>query len=125
LYKDMDRLQKAHYQHFEKLKSETVKAIDEARLHLNLLLQINTKKSSLEFEIPIKDEKLKRAWEALFRYPDGATADIIATALNRHRSTVSTYLNMLEKLDYAEKYREGHEIFYKAIIKTEKEENIR
>jgi predicted transcriptional regulator len=125
LYKDMDRQQKAHHQHFEKLKSETLKAIEEGRLHLKLLLRIDTTESSLSFELPIKDEKLKKAWEALFRHPEGETADTIAGELNRHRTTVSTYLNMLVTLEYAEKFRKGHEIFYKAIIKTEKEENIR
>lgn len=125
LYRDMDRQQKTHHQHFDKLKSETAKAIEEARLHLKLLLRIDTGDSSLSFKIPISDEKLKKAWEALFRNPDGATAETIASGLDRHRSTVSTYLNMLVTLGYAEKFRKGHEIYYKAIIKTEKEETIR
>ncbi len=125
LYKDMDRQQKAHHQHFERLKSETAKAMEEARLHMELLLRINTGESSLSFELPIRDEKLKKAWEALFRNPDGATAETVASDLDRHRSTVSTYLNMLVTLGYAEKFRKGHEIYYKAIIKTEKEENFR
>jgi predicted transcriptional regulator len=61
----------------------------------------------------------------LFRHPEGATAETIASGLDRHRSTVSTYLNMLVTLGFAEKFRDGHEIYYKAIIKSEKEENIR
>jgi len=125
LYEDLERQQKSQNQHFEKLKSETAQALDEVRVHLKFLLQIDTTETPLSFVLPITDEKLRKAWQVLFRYPDGATAETIAGELNRHRTTVSTYLNMLVTLEYAEKFRQGHEIFYKAIIKTEKEENIR
>ena len=123
LYRDIDQQQREHHQQFEKLKSDAATALKEVRLHLNLLLQTGSKEASPIYRIPITDEKLKRAWEVLFRYPDGATADTVASGLDRHRSTVSTYLNMLVTLGFAEKFRDGHEIYYKAIIKSGKEEN--
>lgn len=68
----------------------------------------------------IPDERLRRVWQALFRYSDGgATADEIAGDLERHRTTVSTYLNMLVVMGHAGKRRSGHSIYYTAIVKPE------
>lgn len=122
---EIERQQKIQYQHYERLKSETAKALEEVRVHMDLLLNITASESSLPLDLPIEDEKLKRAWQALFRHPEGATADTIGIELKRHRSTVSTYLNMLKTMGYAENYRKGHEIYYKAIIKTGKGEKFR
>ena len=105
---------------FENLKSESDQALQEARLYLSLVLNIGEESHIPTFKIPISDVKLQRAWKELFRYPEGATADSIAAGLDRHRSTVSTYLNMLVATGYAEKFRKGHEIYYKALIKSEK-----
>jgi len=65
--------------------------------------------------IPIEDRKLQKAWTALARYPNGATAEDIMRDLDRHRTTVSTYLNQLVLLEFAKKERIGHEIYYRAI----------
>jgi len=70
-------------------------------------------------DISIQDPKLLTAWKALYRYHEGATADTIAEILGKHRTTVSTYLNILVDDNYAEKNRIGHEIYYKAIIQRE------
>ena len=67
----------------------------------------------------LKDKKLLTVWRALYRFHDGATADTIADVLGKHRTTVSTYLNMLVDDNHAEKNRNGHEIYYKAIIQRE------
>jgi response regulator of citrate/malate metabolism len=67
----------------------------------------------------ISDPKLNSVWQTLYWYHEGATADTIAQLLGKHRTTVSTYLNMLVSENYAEKERIGHEIYYKAKIQTE------
>lgn len=67
-------------------------------------------------EIPIEDTKLKKAWIVLYKYHTGATADTVALDLKRHRTTVSTYLNMLVVMHFARKERIGHEIIYKAVV---------
>ena len=105
---------------FELLKSESNQALKEARLYLALVLKLGEESGVPAFDIPISDVKLQKAWKELFKHPEGATADSIATGLDRHRSTVSTYLNMLVATGYAEKFRKGHEIYYKALIKSEK-----
>jgi hypothetical protein len=69
-------------------------------------------------DIPIDDPKLKKAWLVLYKYHKGATADTIAEDLQRHRTTVSTYLNTLVLMQFAKKERTGHEIMYKAILKN-------
>ncbi len=126
LYDEIERQQQFQRQQYDTLKSETAKALDELRIHTNLLLsKMDTTESPLSFDLPIDDEKLKKAWQVLFRHPDGATAETIALELKRHRSTVSTYLNMLKTMGYADNFRKGHEIYYKAIIKTGKEEKLR
>ncbi len=70
-------------------------------------------------DIPIADPKLKKAWLVLYKYHNGATADTIAEDLQRHRTTVSTYLNTLVLMQFAEKERTGHEIMYRAILKKD------
>jgi hypothetical protein len=67
-------------------------------------------------DVPLEDKKIKAAWMALFRHPNGATADVIAEDLHRHRTTVSTYLNTLVLMQFAQKERIGHEILYKALL---------
>jgi len=67
-------------------------------------------------DISLKDPKLKSAWKVLYRFHEGATADTIAECMGKHRTTVSTYLNMLVSENYAQKERIGHEIYYKAVI---------
>lgn len=67
-------------------------------------------------DVPIRDEKLKSAWLALYQFHDGATADEVAELILKHRTTVSTYLNILTSMDYAVKERRGHEIYYRAVL---------
>ena len=69
--------------------------------------------------IPIDDPKLKRAWLVLSKYHGGATADTVARDLKRHRTTVSTYLNTLVLMQFAQKERIGHEILYRAVLNRE------
>jgi len=69
--------------------------------------------------IHLNDPKLVAAWNALYWHHDGATADTIAEYLGKHRTTVSTYLNILVAENLAQKKRIGHEIYYKAIIQRE------
>ena len=68
---------------------------------------------------PLHDPKLKKAWLVLYKYHKGATADTIAEDLQRHRTTVSTYLNTLVLMQFAKKERTGHEIMYKVILKKD------
>ena len=70
----------------------------------------------------IQDAKLKSAWIALFRHPAGVTSEDLSKELNRHRSTVSTYLNTLVLMDLAAKERIGHEIYYRALLRKEEKE---
>ncbi|MFA4876458.1 MAG: hypothetical protein WC586_03520 [Methanoregula sp.] len=70
--------------------------------------------------IPIEDPKLRKAWLALYRYHHGVTADTVAADMRRHRTTVSTYLNTLVLMQFAQKERIGHEIVYKAVLPGEK-----
>ncbi len=72
--------------------------------------------------ISIEDRKLKTAWIALFKYHDGATADMLADDLHRHRTTISTYLNTLVLMGCATKHRLGHEIYYRAVLNKEEGE---
>lgn len=124
-YQDLERLQKSNFQHFEKFKADTRQAIEETRLHMNLFLGGDLLETPPSYDLPIKNEKLRKTWQVLFRHPEGATAETIAAEMDRHRSTISTYLNMLVAEELADKFRKGHEIFYKAILKTEQEENTR
>lgn len=70
-------------------------------------------------DVPIEDVKLKKAWLVLSKYHAGATADVVAADVKRHRTTVSTYLNTLVLMQLAQKERIGHEIVYRAILKRE------
>jgi hypothetical protein len=72
-------------------------------------------------DVPIKDRRLKRAWIALYRHHNGVTADVIASETGRHRTTVSTSLNTLVLMHWAEKERRGHQILYKAVMKTDQD----
>jgi response regulator of citrate/malate metabolism len=67
-------------------------------------------------DIPLRDAKLRKAWLILYKYHNGATADTVAADLRRHRTTVSTYLNTLVLMQFAQKERIGHEIIYRAIL---------
>lgn len=122
LYEEIERQQDISFQHYEQLKSETSRALDEVRIHMNILLNIDAAEPPLSYQLPIKDEPMKKAWHVLFKHPDGATAETVASELNRHRSTVVTTLIQLKKDGYATSTRKGHQIMYKAIIKTGNEE---
>ena len=63
-------------------------------------------------DIPINDPKLKQAWMKLYNHHEGANADTISDEMNKHRTTVSTYLNILVHLGFARKEREGHQTIY-------------
>jgi len=79
LFTEIERQQQFQWQQYEKLKSENAKALDDLHILMNLLLStMDTTETPLSFDIPIKDEKLKKAWQTLFKYPDGATAETIA-----------------------------------------------
>lgn len=119
LYESLGRQQDVTNTIYETLKSESQQALQEARLLLNVTLQLDSSDIPA-YTIPLSDTKLQKVWKELFNYPDGATADHVAIELKRHRSTVSTYLNMLVAMGFAEKSRRGHEIYYKALIKSEK-----
>lgn len=71
----------------------------------------------------IPDDRLRRVWQTLFRYSDGATADEIAGDLERHRTTISTYLNMLVVMGFARKRRSGHTVYYTTIVKPDHAES--
>ncbi len=73
--------------------------------------------------VPIPDERLRTVWLVLSRYPEGTTADVVAHDLDRHRTTISTYLNTLVLMGFAEKKRRGHEILYTAIVNTDRAES--
>ena len=70
------------------------------------------------FSGTITNLRLREVWEALYRHSNGATADAIAGDLDRHRTTISTYLNLLVTMGYAKKHRSGHAIVYTAIVKN-------
>lgn len=105
---------------FEKLLKECNISLGHAKAELNKIVDIADHCGLRPLpEIPIKDAKLQEAWKALYRYHDGATADMIAAYLGKHRTTVSTYLNMLEAENLAQKYRIGHVIYYKAVLQRD------
>jgi hypothetical protein len=112
----------------DEIKQECIRMFDELRTENDLILSglklhlhqsVTTARQfgvDIIPDIPIEDRKLKTAWVALLRYPEGATADQVAEDLRRHRTTVSTYLNMLELMAFVTKERRGHEIYYRAVI---------
>lgn len=122
LSSEVEHQQEMHNHQYEALKNELRRALDEVHILVNYFAKEDRAGLIPSYEIPIQDRKLRSAWQALFRYPDGATAETIAKDLDRHRSTVSTYLNMLETLGFARKSRRGHQIVYKATIKSVKDE---
>src|SRR5665647_2210987 len=44
-------------------------------------------------DVDISNEKFRSAWLALYQYHEGATAEEVASRLDKHRTTISTYLN--------------------------------
>lgn len=106
---------------FSNLRQECHLIISDAKIQLHILIQQADRMGvDLVPDVPIRDKKLKDAWVALFRHTAGATAEMVAKDLHRHRTTVSTYLNQLVMLELAEKKRVGHEIFYKASLKKDR-----
>ena len=112
--------QKNSYEATEKILDECNDLLSEVKLEFHQTLM---DADQFEFEripdIPIEDNKLKKVWLVLFKYHNGATADTIATDLRRHRTTVSTHLNTLVLMQFAQKERIGHEIIYKAVLKKD------
>ena len=110
---------------FEELRKDYNDILTELKHHVhNSVVTADRYGYDLIPDVPLDDRKLKNAWIALFRHHNGATADEIAEDLHRHRTTVSTYLNTLVLMQYAQKDRIGHEIYYKAVL-NEKSENSR
>jgi response regulator of citrate/malate metabolism len=114
-----------HYQEqcnatFEAMQKECTSIVTDAKEQLHQIL-VSAEEQGIEPipDVPIDDKKLKKAWIALFRHHNGATAEMIAEDLGRHRTTVSTYLNYLVVLRFAEKERRGHEIYYTAVKNME------
>jgi hypothetical protein len=102
---------------FEDLKAENDDILSDLKRHVHHSVAAAERRGfDLIPDIPIEDRKLKAAWITLFQHHTGATADEIAVDLNRHRTTVSTYLNTLVLMNFVTKERIGHEIYYKAII---------
>jgi len=105
---------------FQELLKECNSALGNAKAEINKIGDIADQCGLKPLpEIPIDDIKLKEVWIALYRYHDGATADMIAAYLGKHRTTVSTYLNMLKGEKLAQKYRIGHVIYYKAVLQRD------
>ena len=105
----------------ESLREEYDSIVSEAKIQRHLLFtSFGVAEGDVIPDVDIRDEKLKKAWVVLYSSPDGATAEVIAQKMGRHRTTVSTYLNMLVQLDYAEKEKKGHEIIYKVINRRKK-----
>ncbi|WP_321508199.1 hypothetical protein [uncultured Methanoregula sp.] len=113
--------QKESLETSNKILSECNDLLAEVKLEFHQTL---TDADQFDFEripaIPIEDIKLKKAWLVLYKYHHGVTADTVAIDLRRHRTTVSTYLNTLVLMQFAQKERIGHEIVYKAILPGEK-----
>ena len=118
----IEEQQKNSYKATEKILDECNDLLSEVKLEFHQTLR---DADQFEYElipdIPIDDTKLKKAWLVLYKYHNGATADIIAEDLKRHRTTVSTYLNTLVLMQFAKKERTGHEIMYKAILSKDTE----
>jgi len=112
--------QKNSYETTEKILDECNDLLSEVKLEFHQTLQ---DADQFDYEripaIPIEDTKLKKVWLVLYKYHHGATADTIARDLRRHRTTVSTYLNQLVIMHFAQKERTGHEIIYKAVVKKD------
>ena len=116
----IEEQQKNSYKATEKILDECNDLLSEVKLEFHQTL---TDADQFEYEripaIPIEDSKLKKTWLVLYKYHNGATADTIALDLRRHRTTVSTHLNTLVLMQFAQKERIGHEIIYKAVVKKE------
>ncbi len=112
--------QKKSYEATGQILDECNDLLSEVKLEFHQTLM---DADQFEFEripdIPIEDNKLKKVWIVLYKYHNGATADTIATDLRRHRTTVSTHLNTLVLMQFAQKERIGHEIIYKAVVKKD------
>lgn len=105
------------------LRAEVNGLLSEIRMLAPDSLDTISREERLLPPIPIPDERLRRVWLVLYRYPLGATADVVARDLDRHRTTISTYLNTLVLMGFAEKKRRGHEILYTAIVKIDHAES--
>lgn len=120
LIHQIEEQQKKSYESTEKILGECNDLLSQVKLEFHKTL---TDADQFEFEripdIPIDDSKLKRVWLILHKYHNGATAETIAIDLRRHRTTVSTHLNMLVVMHFAKKERIGHEIIYKAVLKKD------
>lgn len=116
----IEEQQKKSYESTEKILGQCNDLLSEVKLEFHKTLM---DADQFEFEripdIPIEDNKLKRVWLVLYKYHNGATAETIAIDLRRHRTTVSTHLNMLVVMHFAQKERMGHEIIYKAVLKKD------
>ena len=61
----------------------------------------------------ISDEREQKVFDALLYYPENeASAEEIAKTLNKHRSTVSQYLNKMTEQNLIKKYRKGHVVYF-------------
>jgi len=122
LIQRIEEHQKSSLKTTESILRECNDLISEVKIEFHQTLK---DADQFEFEripdIPIEDSLYKRVWLVLYKYHNGATADTIAKDLNRHRTTVSTYLNTLVLMQFAKKERIGHEILYRAILKKNSE----
>ncbi|HWQ67200.1 MAG TPA: helix-turn-helix domain-containing protein [Methanospirillum sp.] len=67
----------------------------------------------LQFLDDVEDERLKETLSVLLHYPEKeASAEDMAKALGKHRSTLSQYLNDLVDMKKVSKRRKGHEVFF-------------
>jgi len=91
----------------------------EQDIHPESMQKVTESSWTLPGNIGMDSRKLQQTYKLLTQYPAGTTADEIARSMKRHRTTVSTYLNQLVKEHLAVKHREGHEIYYRAILNIE------
>ena len=103
---------------YENLIQESGELVGQARKQLHRI-HGEARRVGLEPlpQIDIPDRKLLSTWQTLYQYHDGATAEEMAVQLEKHRTTVSTYLNTLTHMKFASKERRGHEIYYHAILR--------
>ena len=120
--RNIEEYQKTSNMLLDSIKSECNSIMTDAKRQLHQAF-VEAEKYGFEPvpDVHIEDKKLRSAWVALYRHHVGATADTIAQELDRHRTTVSTYLNYLVLMGYAKKKRAGHEIYYTAVLMREGE----
>jgi hypothetical protein len=122
LIEHIDSCQEEMNEMMESLKNECDILISDTKeqLHHSFVIQEQHGYDPVP-DVPIKDGRLKKAWIALYRHHKGVTADVIASEITRHRTTVSTSLNKLVLMHWAEKERRGHQILYKAVMKSDQD----